>query len=321
MITDIHPPTVNFLAGPYIDRRTEAREQLHWEDAARNDLTTRFILAVGLTQLVISQDTPCIAFVGAEHPLVQSTPSEHWLLLGWFQGSRCVLVQLETIHSIDTSTALITTAEARFQELRPLVALLNEAEAGLLAYARAISYWQQRHRYCGLCGSKTSIQRAGHVMHCSNVQCETVFFPRIDPAIIILVTNGECALLGRQRTWTTGRYSTVAGFVEPGESLEDAVAREVLEETHVAVTAVSYHSSQPWPFPSSLMLGFMATAREDSIARSSSELEDVRWFTRTEISNGFPILPPKTSISFRLIEAWFNTDAQIALSDLPHIRR
>ena len=131
---------------------------------------------------------------------------------------------------------------------------------GLLAYARALSIWRSRHRYCGACGAPLVAVRAGHALRCTNGACAQESFPRIDPAIIVLVCDGERALLGRQASWPPGRYSTLAGFVEPGESLEDAVAREVFEETGVPVHDVRYHSSQPWPFPSSLMVGFQASA-------------------------------------------------------------
>jgi NAD+ diphosphatase len=133
-------------------------------------------------------------------------------------------------------------------------------------------------------------------MTCSDPKCAAEFFPRIDPAIIVLVSDGERALLGRQASWPSGRYSTIAGFVEPGESLEDAVAREVLEETGVRILDSDYHSSQPWPFPSSLMLGFMAT--------------------REEIASGEVILPPQTSISHRLIANWFDAGSSVPLHTL-----
>jgi NAD+ diphosphatase len=145
-------------------------------------------------------------------------------------------------------------------------------------------------------------------MRCSRESCGNETFPRLDPAIIVLVidASGERALLGRQATWPTGRYSTIAGFVEPGESLEDAVAREVLEETGVQVAEVAYDSSQPWPFPSSLMLGFRAIARTDAITLRDGELEDARWFTRADLEAGHPALPPAGAISARLIDGWFN---------------
>ena len=154
-------------------------------------------------------------------------------------------------------------------------------------------------------------------MQCRNAECAAEFFPRIDPAIIVLVSDGDRALLGRQASWPKNRYSTIAGFVEPGESLEDAVAREVLEETGVSIVTSDYHSSQPWPFPSSLMLGFMASAEPGSVTGSSSELEDARWFTRAEIASGTVVLPPPTSISHRLIENWFDADWPTPLRNVP----
>ena len=176
------------------------------------------------------------------------------MLLGWFRGWRCLLVE------IDPLTPFEPPPGTSFDELRALAPGLPADEAGLLAYARALSIWRARHRYCGLCGAPTVPDRAGHLIRCTKESCLHEFFPRLDPAIIVLVTDGERALLGRQAGWAPGRYSTIAGFVEPGESLEDAVAREVMEETGVHVTRARYDSSQPWPFPSSLMIGFQARA-------------------------------------------------------------
>jgi len=128
----------------------------------------------------------------------------------------------------------------------------------------------------------------------------------VDPAIIVLVENGDRCLLGRQRNWPEGRYSTIAGFVEPGESLEDSVRREVYEETNIRVGQVTYHSSQPWPFPSALMLGFTAEATSSDIALNDSELEDARWFTREQLRSEFPKLPFRISIARRLVDNWLN---------------
>jgi NAD+ diphosphatase len=165
-----------------------------------------------------------------------------------------------------------------------------------------MAIWRSRHRHCGICGAPTQVTRAGHILVCS--RCGQEFFPRIDPAIIVLVSDGERALLGRQASWPARRYSTIAGFVEPGESLEDAVAREVLEETGVSVGAMHYDSSQPWPFPSSLMVGFQARAAAGSPVKVSGELEDARWFTREQVNAGEALTPPSQSISWRLIETW-----------------
>jgi NAD+ diphosphatase len=155
-----------------------------------------------------------------------------------------------------------------------------------------------------VCGAPTLPTQAGHCLSCSEAPDAHQFFPRIDPAIIVLVSDGERALLGRQASWPRRRYSTIAGFVEPGESLEDAVAREVAEETGVTVAQVRYHSSQPWPFPSSVMIGFRATAAAGAAVRVGGELEDARWFTRAQIASGEALAPPSQSISWRLIESW-----------------
>jgi NAD+ diphosphatase len=140
------------------------------------------------------------------------------------------------------------------------------------------------------------------VRHCP--ECDYQSFPRLDPAIIVLVHDGKAALLGRQASWQPGRYSTIAGFVEPGESLEDAVRREVHEETGIAPVQIAYHSSQPWPFPASLMLGFTARAVTSTPVLNDGELEDARWFSREELLGGAVGLPPPESISRRLIDGW-----------------
>lgn len=300
----------NFLAGPYLDRRADQRENPQWLDEALADTSTLFLPVSG-TALGVAGEPPEPAFLDASHPIVRAANHRSPVLLGWFRERRCVLLQVARDHTTSLHASL------RFEELRPLAPLLDSAAAGLMAYARALIWWQQRHRFCGVCGSPAAAVRAGHVMCCTNPDCATEFFPRIDPAIIVLVSDGDRALLGRQAVWPAGRYSTIAGFVEPGESLEDAVAREVLEETGVRVSASDYHSSQPWPFPSSLMLGFMAEAEPGSVARASDELEDARWFSREEIAAGEVILPPPTSISHRLIEAWFDAQSAVPLSELP----
>ncbi len=298
MDPDRHIP--NFFAGPYLDRRAEEREVPGWLDMARADPATLYIVGRGTTQLMFAQPEPRIAFVTNDHPLVRQANARQFVLLGWFRGVRCVLLELDPAASV--AGELEWVPGAQLEELRPLSNVMAADEAGLLAYARALAIWHVRHRFCGVCGSPLIAERAGHVMRCARCGHET--FPRIDPAIIVLVADGERALLGRQASWPPGRYSTIAGFVEPGESLEDAVAREVLEETAVRVRVAEYHSSQPWPFPSSLMVGFHASAEPGSRIQVSGELEDARWFTREELLGGPPLLPPSQSISYRLITTW-----------------
>lgn len=191
-----------------------------------------------------------------------------------------------------------------FHDLRYLGSVLPPDESNLVAHARALALWHASQVFCGVCGSSARSEAAGNSRVCMNVDCRREIFPRVDPAIIVLVCNDDRCLLGRQRSWPEGRYSTIAGFVEPGESLEDAVCREVFEETNVRVAQVRYHSSQPWPFPSSLMLGFVASANSSDIVLNDCELEDAQWFTRKELRSGFPKLPFKISIARRLVDDW-----------------
>jgi len=292
------PARPNFFAGPYIDRRAEAREEAGWLEAARVDPATLYMVGKGTAQLVRSRSEPRVEFLTNDHPIVLDADPRQFILLGWFRGARCVLIDVEPERSVELPEG------ATFEELRPLSPLLRGDEAGLLAYARALVIWRARHRFCGVCGEPTVPERAGHVVRCTNEVCRSEFFPRLDPAIIVLVTDGERALLGRQASWPAGRFSTIAGFVEPGESLEDAVAREVMEETAVQVTSAHYDSSQPWPFPSSLMIGFHATAEPGSLVQVTGELEAAAWFTREQIESGGTMVPPSHAISYRLISAW-----------------
>ncbi|MFD2262108.1 NAD(+) diphosphatase [Lacibacterium aquatile] len=197
--------------------------------------------------------------------------------------------------------------DAQWAELRQHAVLLDRETAALLAYARGLAYWQRRHRFCGNCGSPTIFAKGGHVLSCSSAACGVEHFPRTDPAVIVLIHRGDRALLGRQASWTPGMYSTLAGFVEPGETLEQAVIREVMEESGIRVGGVTYHSSQPWPFPSSLMVGFFAAAETETIQVDKTELEDARWFTRDQLARGEELgghLPRRDSIARRLIEDW-----------------
>jgi NAD+ diphosphatase len=290
------------FAGPFIDRRAELRDDPGWLAAARADPETRYVLAAGATQLVRVPGVD-IALLRNGDALVDAADDDSFTLLGWFRGNRTVLIEFGPESVPVAGSPLPDATELR--ELRPLAPLLEADAASLLAYARALVLWRARHRFCGVCGAANVRARAGHVMKCSRCEAET--FPRLDPAIIVLVADasGERALLGRQASWPAGRYSTIAGFVEPGESLEDAVGREVEEETGVLVGDVRYVASQPWPFPSSLMLGFSAVARTHEIRLRDGELEDARWFSRADIAAGHPALPPPGSISARLIDGWF----------------
>lgn len=171
-------------------------------------------------------------------------------------------------------------------DIRSLFTGLPAAEAAAFAYARGLLFWNRRQRHCGCCGSATEIRNGGHLRVCTNAECGTLLFPRIEPAVITLVetvTPPRRCLLARHRASKVGGYSMVAGFVEIGESLEDAVRREVLEEVGVALRTVDFVGSQPWPFPAGLMIGFRATATDESICVDGTEILEARWFTREEL--------------------------------------
>ncbi len=196
-------------------------------------------------------------------------------------------------------------------DLRAAAALWPGFEASVFAQARAVLHWQSRHRHCSVCGGALEFLRGGWLGRCS--ACAAEHYPRTDPAVIVAITDGERLLLGRQAAWPPRRYSTLAGFVEPGESLEQTVVREVFEESGVRVRSSRYLASQPWPFPGSLMLGFIAQAEPDE-PRASDELEEARWFTRDQIGaamrgqsgEGGLLLSPSISISRWLIEYWYD---------------
>jgi NAD+ diphosphatase len=195
-------------------------------------------------------------------------------------------------------------ADARLAGLRDVAAMLPPLEGNLLAMATGLATWHSTHRYCGQCGAETDVDWAGHRRKCPS--CGREHFPRTDPAIIVLVTWEQTALLARNPAWPAGFASVLAGFVEPGESLEDAVTREVREESGIDVDpeSVDYHSSQPWPFPASVMLGFTAAATSDRLAPDPDEIADACWYTRDELAHGAVGLPPPLSISRRLIDDW-----------------
>jgi len=220
---------------------------------------------------------------------------------------------LDMLASPALAASGVPAAAARFADLRQLAGRLARDEGALLAFARAMVFWHQRHRFCGVCGAPTLSEEAGHMRRCTNPDCKTMHFPRTDPAVIMLVSDGERALLGRNKNFPPGMYSTLAGFVEPGESLEGAVAREVREETGIEVGAVTYHSSQPWPFPANIMLGFHAEAATSEITVDYSELEDAQWFERdwllSHVDDGNFRLPRLDSIARRLVEDWLHRRA------------
>ena len=289
-------PDITF-AGGQLDRATTTRTDAAALAGALASRAARFV-PIWRQQCLVEGDRAALvdaSDLGMSMPAVDDV-----ILLGRRDDHWLFAVELDP----DSEAR---TGEARaFEELRSVMGELTSRDAALVAYARAMINWRERHRHCGVCGSPNVSQEAGFVMACSDTDCGHRSFPRLDPAVIVLVHRGEQCLLGRQPTWPEGRYSTIAGFVEPGEGLEDSVRREVHEETNIRVGTCRYFASQPWPFPSALMIGFHAEGLSNEIRLNDGELADARWITRDEIATGAITLPPRTSVAFRLIETWFD---------------
>jgi NAD+ diphosphatase len=279
----------NTFAGETLDRAGVRRRDAEWLAAALADPATR-IVAASASGVLVDGEGPRVL---AADDLPDGAET---VLLGVDGDGRAVF-------AADPGEEL--PGERR--GLRDLAPLVSQAEGGLLAHAVAMLNWHRRHRFCANCGAPTEPREAGHIRSCP--VCGAEHHPRTDPVVIMLVTDGDRAMLGRQASWPAGRYSALAGFVEPGESLEEAVAREVREESGVVVTDIEYRSSQPWPFPTSLMLGFRARWAGGEPAVRDGELEDVRWCTRDELANGAVLLPPREAIARRLIDEWLGREA------------
>ncbi|MGH7749244.1 MAG: NAD(+) diphosphatase, partial [Candidatus Dormibacteria bacterium] len=196
----------------------------------------------------------------------------------------------------------------RFEDLRAVALRLPAPDAAIAATAKQMFEWRRRHRHCARCGKPSRPADGGWKRLCG--ACAAEHFPRTDPVVIMLPVRGEKCLLGRQSAWPEGMYSALAGFLEPGESIEEACARELSEEAALRTLSVRYHSTQPWPYPSSLMIGLIATVENEDAAPDQSELEEVRWFTREEakalILGAFPgaRAPGALAIAHQLIKAW-----------------
>ena len=297
----------NALTGSPLDRAGTSRHDTAWAAAHLADPASLFLPVWRGRNLM--QATP-----EGSHRAVFLSPAQAgklqegatWSLMGLLDG---VAVFALDVSALDAP--LTELAPARFLDLRRIGGAVAPRDAALLSHARGLMHWRIRHRFCGVCGAATVPGQAGHVLLCQG--CGAHHFPRTDPAVIMLVihrhpVHGERALLGHPTAFRDVRvFTTLAGFVEPGESLEEAVAREVAEETGVIAVRPRYHSSQPWPFPSSIMLGFHAEAESEEITIDPKEIVEARWFTREALRapDGF-ILPPDFSIARRLIDEWMD---------------
>ena len=297
---------VNVYAGGMLDRAAPLRGDEAWVEARLADPAGRYVAVWRGRNLVEGDDPPRAVMLPHESIAPAITQDTPVVLLGMNGEVPYFAVGLSGGGDDPARGAL--AGHGAFHDLREFGGLIPAPEASLLAHARGLMYWHRRHRFCGVCGSPAVIREAGHVRQCGDSACGAQHFPRTDPAVIMLVSDGDNCLLGRQADWPAGLYSTLAGFVEPGESLEEAVAREIREESGVTVRDVRYHSSQPWPFPASLMLGFYATAVNAEVSINHDELDDARWFHRDDLldpGDGMR-LPRRDSISRRLVDDWLD---------------
>ena len=286
----------NVFAGAFVDRSGERRKDPEWLARAAKSDRCRFVPVWG-DRCLAGGDPPHAVLLERRRaePFVDD---DHLIFLGLFHDRPAFAF------SISSEQPPPFAEFGEFQDLRFLGTILPPDEANLVAHARALVLWHASQMFCGVCGTAARPEAGGNARVCMNADCSRTIFPRVDPAIIVLVSDGERCLLGRQASWPEGMYSTISGFAEPGESLEDTVRREVFEETNVHVGEVRYHSSQPWPFPSSLMIGFLAQATSSEIRLNDAELEDAQWFTREDLRSEFPRLPSTVSIARRLVDHW-----------------
>jgi NAD+ diphosphatase len=294
-----------------LDRASHRRDDAAFIAAALADAETLFVPVWRAKSLLrgVEAGTPeavLLTTLAAATLGVEARPNA---FLGLW-GSRAVFA-LDLSVEEDPMPLLAELPGVSFTDLRAVAGQLAEAEASVLAHARGLMHWRTRHGFCGVCGGRCEPRSAGNAMVCT--VCSAAHFPRTDPAVIMLVSHRDdagverCLLAHSHRFPLVQMYSTLAGFVEPGETLEEAVAREVFEEAGVRVRDVTYHSSQPWPFPSSIMLGFHAVTDDPALTVDTEELKDARWFTRDDIRNIEALgmrLPRIDSIARRLIEDW-----------------
>ena len=297
-----------FAGNPY-DRAQHLRRDSGWLATAIEDPASRFLPLWRLMPLVADGAEPVLAWQSPG--VVRDLATEgSVVLLGLEDGRPRFAADVSALTEPFDEGPL--GGAGTFEEVRALAPRLTLGEAGIVAQARAMVDWHLRHTFCAVCGANTGSHEGGYLRRCESPACAAEHFPRTDPVVIMIVARGEMCLLGRQEHFPGGMYSALAGFVEPGESIEEAVRREVAEEVSIEVGAVRYHSSQPWPFPSSLMIGCIAETTAESIAIDEAELEDARWFTRAEVSAALAApegagglrMPPPMAIAHQLARWW-----------------
>ena len=305
----------NVFSGVPLDRVDHLRTDTAWIEARMNDPASRFVPVWNQQSIVFDGAEPRAALNDRQSIAELLDSNAPLAFLGVTPDDGGIAHFAVDFSHLPEETLTARYTGGALMDLRDSVQLVPAHEASILAYARGLMYWHRKNGFCAACGHKSETCRAGHERVCTNPACGAVHFPRTDSAVIVLVHDGDDCLLCRQSHWPTGMHSTLAGFLEPGESLEEAVAREIFEESGVQVADVRYHSSQPWPFPASIMVGFMAKANSREINVDDKELEYAHWYGRDWLRNVVDSddfrMPGKYSIARRLIGDWIDGNFQV----------
>ncbi len=296
---------IHIFAGNPLDRADALRRDPEWLASVRADPTSRFLAFARLNVLLTGGESSELAWLSAQRTNALGLPGEP-IFLGLMDSIAHFAVDVSGVEE----TVIPPGSNLSFSDCRAAAMSLPTPQTGILAQARSQLDWHNRHQFCSVCGASTRPQRGGHVRRCGS--CAAEHFPRTDPVAIMLVVHGQRCLLGQPagRFAGTGLYTALAGFIDQGESIEEAVRREIKEEAGIEVGAVTYHSSQPWPFPSSLMIGCHAEASSTQIVMDDQEMADVAWFTREEViralEGAHPSMqvPGPIAIAHHLIRAW-----------------
>jgi NAD+ diphosphatase len=304
---DRSDPRTAFFTGMALDRGQSLRSDPAWV-AQQLEMASARGVAASRDGVLLDELEPRLLRKRLTSLTSTDASAAESILLGLEDSAPLFAVDLE---ALDAAAHRSFVQGGTIVSLREAGAVMSRPEGGVAAYLVALLNWHRRHRFCANCGAATLVAEGGYSRRCPS--CGAVHFPRTDPVVIMLVENAGRLLFGRHADWPRGQYSALAGFVSPGESVEEAVVREVREESGLEVYDPTFVTSQPWPFPSSLMLGFAARSDGGEPTPRDGELEDVRWFTLDEIrgalavSNSELVLPPSISIARFLVEWWVRT--------------
>jgi NAD+ diphosphatase len=303
----------NVFAGSPLDRCEHLRGDSEKIDSMMRAPGTRFICLWKARPMIADGEMLRIQWVNGDLALPLIDGGAAWAFLGTAEGTAHFAVDISG--EPDPEQGGKFAGLGVFPDLRMSASMLDRGDAAIIAQAKPLIDWHGRRTFCSVCGSLTRMRQSGASRICTNPDCNASHFPRTDPVVIMLAIHDDRCLLGRQAMFPPGMYSALAGFVEPGESLEEAVRREIDEESGVQVGEVRYHSSQPWPFPASLMIGCHALATDDAIDISGDELEEARWFDKGFIREVLAgprrdelRLPPPHAIAHQLIKSWAAVD-------------